>query len=103
MARPERGPHPLLADARENGIVAYVSDPHEARDVQTQQDLTFATTVVEELIALGCKRFVVVAPQSAFTKLATNRLGMVVDAKGVERIVVASLDEALATTGAAAH
>lgn len=86
----------MLRDARERGgLECYVSDPHEARDIQSQEDLLFASEVVKSLIELGCKRFFVVSPQSAVTRLATNRMGRVVDAEGVERVMVPTLEEAL--------
>jgi lactam utilization protein B len=95
------GPHyraaceALLADARANGIRVYVSDPHVATDIQNPEDLRFAAEVVHELVSLGCRLFLVVTPQSAVTKLATNRMGKVVDAFGVKRLLVPTLGEAL--------
>lgn len=96
------GPHyraacqAMLDDAkRSGGVAVYVSDPHEAKDVQSQDDLAFAGEVVKALIANGCKRFVVVSPQSAVTKMGANRMGRVVDAAGVERVMVTTLAEAL--------
>ncbi|MFZ5440339.1 MAG: hypothetical protein ACOZQL_10040 [Myxococcota bacterium] len=104
------GPHyraacaALLDDAKaRGGLSVYVSDPHEAHDVQTQDDLVFAGEVVKRLIALGCKRFVVVSPQSAVTKLATNRMGKVVDAEGVERLMAPTLEDALRLAGEVRH
>lgn len=85
----------LLASAARHGIETYISDPHAATDVQRQEDLQYAAEVVGQLIALGCKRFLVVSPHSAVTRMATNRMGRVVDGIGVERHVVATLDEAL--------
>lgn len=100
------GPHyraactAMLDDAKKRrGLECYVSDPHEARDIQSQEDILFATFIVKELIALGCTRFIVVSPRSAVTKLATNRMGRVVDEAGVERVMVESLDEALQLAG----
>lgn len=96
------GPHyreacqAMLDDARRHGIAVYVSDPHAARDIQSRDDLLFAATVVNELIALGCRRFIVVKAQSAVTQMSTNRMGKVVDGTGTQRQVVATLEDALA-------
>jgi lactam utilization protein B len=85
----------LLVDARAHGIRVYVSDPHVATDIQNPEDLRLAAEVVSELVALGCQLFVVVTPQSAVTKLATNRMGKVVDGLSVKRLLVPTLGEAL--------
>lgn len=96
------GPHyreacqAILDDARaQGGVSAYVSDPQQARDIQSQDDLEFAVGVVNELIALGCQRFFVVKPGSAVTHMATRRMGKAVDEKGVSRTIVETLEEAL--------
>lgn len=100
------GPHyraactAMLDDARRRGgLACYVSDPSEARDIQSREDLLYAATVVRSFIELGCRRFIVVSPHSAVTKLATNRMGRVVDEEGVERAMVATLGEALQLAG----
>lgn len=96
------GPHyreactALVAHAKKHGgLRCYISNPYDARDIQNQEDMLFATSVVRELISLGCRRFIVVNPKSAITKLATNRMGRIVDEEGVERVMVNTLEEAL--------
>lgn len=100
------GPHyraacdAIVADAkRRGGLECYVSDPHEARDIQMPEDIAYATDVVKTLIELGCKRFIVVSPKSAVTKLATNRMGRVVDDEHVERLMAETLEGALQLAG----
>ncbi|PZR18517.1 MAG: hypothetical protein DI536_01160 [Archangium gephyra] len=100
------GPHyreactAMLDDVKKRGgLECYVSDPSGARDIQNQEDIFFATAVVKELIDRGCRRFIVVSPRSAVTKLATNRMGRVVDDAGVERVMVETIDEALQLAG----
>ncbi|MGV3623185.1 MAG: hypothetical protein ACO1OB_20365 [Archangium sp.] len=100
------GPHyraaceAMVADVRRRGgLTCYVSDPHEARDIQMPEDISYATDVVKTLVEFGCKRFIVVLPKSAVTKLATNRMGRVVDEEGVERVMVGTIDEALQLAG----
>jgi hypothetical protein len=71
-------------------------------DVQSQQDLAWIATRMQELPKLGVKRVIVVQPASFIAKMGSKKLAASAASAGLERVEVASLGEAMALARKAA-
>jgi len=96
------GPHyrtaieTLLRELKAHGAATYISDASRPTDVQSQEDLAWIATRMQEMPKLGVKRVVVVQPASFVARMGARKLGQTAASAGLERLEVATLDEALA-------
>ncbi len=102
------GPHyrqaieTLLAEVKAHGALTYISGASRPTDVQSQEDLAWIAVRMQEMPKLGVKRVVVVQPSSFVAKMGSRKLGQTAVSAGLERLEVATLDEALALARARA-